>query len=82
MTASFLSGIVAFVRAVPILDKWFTQLTSLYFKKKAEEIRVGEVTIDQKRTAIINSIQKAETDEELIALSVVLDDFNRGRVSQ
>lgn len=80
--AATLSGIVAILKAVPVLDRWFAQLVSLYFKKKADEIRSGEVTIDQKRAAIINSIQKAETDEELIALSIVLDDFNRGRVSQ
>lgn len=79
MTA-ILSGIVAFMEAVPIIDKWFQVLVSTYYKvkvSKIENLRIGEI---EQRQAIINSIQKAETDAERIALSITLHKFNSGEL--
>jgi len=37
MPITILSGIVALLKAVPILDSWFKSLLDLYFQMKLEE---------------------------------------------
>lgn len=37
MPLTILSGIVALLKAVPILDSWFKELLNLYFQMKLEQ---------------------------------------------
>lgn len=64
------------------MDKWFNQLVAAYYKQKADSIKAREISIDDQRASIIDSIQKAENDGKILALSIVLDDFNRGKLSE
>lgn len=74
------TGIVAFLEAVPILDGWFRGLVGAYYKSKVNKIKNLKISKEQQRDAIINAIQKAENDEEITALSIVLHNHNSGEL--
>jgi len=75
-----INGIAAFIKAVPIIDKWFRNIAEAYYKLRVSQIENLKIGNQEKRAVIIRAIQKAENDQELTALSITLSDYNGGKL--
>lgn len=71
------NGIVAFIKAVPIIDKWFRNLAQAYYTLRVDQINDLKIGKQEQRDAQISAIQKAENDAEIIALSITLSSIGR-----
>ena len=73
---SIITLIIAVAEAVPIISKWVDTFYNMLTDKKISEIDGKIADQNQKRTALIKAISKAETDDERKALSVILHDID------
>jgi len=77
---AIVSGIFAVAKAVPTVMDFINQIVEKYIEEKVDAINADMVTEDDQRAALISAIQKATTNEELIAHSVTLDQLNNGKL--
>ena len=70
------SGLFAIAKAIPQVMSILDAILKEYIDYKLSQITKNIDSTQAQRTAILKSIKKAETDEERIALSKVLYDFN------
>ena len=75
-----IAGIVSLLEAVPILDKWFEKIATERMRRKLAVFRKSKNIKEQTITALYNAIDRAETNEELQALSILVTDFNTGKL--
>lgn len=76
----FLSALVVALRAVPKLIKLVDRFFDLWIDAKiANDMRT--ISAEQKKLAYIKKqIREAKTDEERLAFSIILSDYNSGKV--
>lgn len=72
------SGLFAIAKAVPYVYRLIDSLSNLLLEQRIKDLDIARVTLQDKRDAIIKAISKAETNEELLALSAALHDVNNG----
>lgn len=77
---SYLSTAVKIITAVPKIKDLFEQLVSLYYTSKISELEEVMITSEKKRANLIKLIQEAKTNEEILLYSVMLDDYNSGKL--
>jgi len=80
--AAIAKGIFTIAEAVPYVFKLINKLSDMLLDKRIAEIDAQRVTQQNKRDAILKAISKAETNEELIALSATLHDVNNGSLRE
>jgi len=73
---AIVSGIFAIAKAVPKVMELIDQIVVFYIKDKVSKINIERITKDDQRSALLKAIAKAETNEELISLSVTLHNLN------
>jgi len=73
---AIVSGIFAIAKAVPYVYRLIDSLSDLLLQQRIKDLDIARVTLQDKRDAIIKAISKAETNEELLALSAALHDIN------
>lgn len=75
---AIVSGLFAIAKAVPYVYRLIDSLSNLLLEQRIKDLDIARVTLQDKRDAIIKAISKAETNEELLALSAALHDVNNG----
>jgi len=78
---SIAAGIVAIAKAIPAFQKIIEQVLDLFTDWKIGQIEDSINNHQSKRKALINSIVRAESNEERKALSIMLADLNRSELS-
>jgi hypothetical protein len=68
------------IKAIPVLLSVFRSIIDLYIADQVSKIESVVVTERSKRDALIKAIQEAETNEQIVTYSVILDDYNSGRM--
>lgn len=68
--------VLAIAEAIPTIAKLIDRLMDAWIDKRIDDIKDQDHERDKQKLALINSIKKAQSDEERIALSSVLAKFN------
>jgi len=76
--AAIASGIFSVAKAVPYVFKVLDAVYAKYIEHKISKIKQQRITKDDQRSALLQAIEKAETNEEILALSVTLHTINNG----
>ncbi len=77
---AILSGAVAIAKAIPAIRDIVNQFYNLWVDAQIDNARELRNETQHQRNAILESLKNAKTDEERIALSKLLHDFNRGKL--
>ena len=79
---AFIKALVALAKVIPMLDKYYNDFVNAYVDLKVSRIESGMIDGKDKRALLLKSIQSAETNEEIITFSIILDDYNSGRMRE
>jgi len=71
------TGIVAFMKAVPIIDSWFKQLQEAYVKDQINGMENRRVTKNDQRTVLIQKLTESKDKNEKIVLFSAINDLDR-----
>ena len=77
MVANIAAGIVAIAKAIPAFQSILTKVVDLFTDFQIEQIEQVSIETYKKRNALINSIAKADSNEDRKALSIMLANLNR-----
>jgi len=77
---AIVSGVFAIAKAVPIIMRFFTEVNNRILEEKLKEIDIKRVTLNDQRNALLKALKKAETNEEIIALSITLHNINTSKL--
>lgn len=75
-----LNGIIAVSKILPYLTKTYDLFTDLWIGHKLKQLDSKLITHRHKRLALLNAIKGAKTNEERKALSILMHDFNIGKL--
>ena len=75
--SAIVSTVSAIAKAVPIVAEYIDKFYNLYIDKRISEIDQYNITKEDKRTALMTSISKAQNDETRKALSIILTDVSK-----
>ncbi len=81
MITQIAMGIVAIAKAIPAIERIIGQVLDLFTDWKIGQIEDAVNNHQSKRKALINSIVRAESNEERKALSIMLANLNRSKLS-
>ena len=74
--ATFFSSVVAIAKAVPMIYDLINQFIGFWIDNAVTKIEREKTKEQHQRDALLIAINKAETREEVIALSITLNDIN------
>ena len=77
--ATIISGIFAISKAIPQLKKWWDEAVEAIIQIKINQVKEEHKKKGAQLRAVHNSISRAETDEERLALSAVLYDLTNNK---
>jgi hemerythrin-like domain-containing protein len=66
---AILSGVFAFIKAVPLFYSWFQQIVDMYIQAQVDEIHDTNMTIKQEEIALYELLKKAKTPIERGAIA-------------
>ena len=72
-----MSSLIAFIESIPALVKLVTAFIDQWQEYQISKIDISYSEKDKKRKAIINSLKKADDDEERKVLTRMLFDLNK-----
>lgn len=75
--AAIVSGLFSVAKAVPVVAKYIDMFFDMYMDRQIQKARKEMHEQANKRATLMQSIQKATTDEERISLSIILSDISR-----
>lgn len=78
--AAILSGAVAIAKAIPALRDIVNKFYDLWVQSQIDNARDQRTETQHQRNAILEALKNAKTDEERIAISKLLHDFNHGKL--
>ena len=64
--------VLAITKAIPIIDKWVDRFFGAWTTYQVSKIEGPMLEISKQRKVLMNTISKAQTDEERIILSSLL----------
>jgi hypothetical protein len=73
--AEFLAAIYGLIKAVPIVDRWAQQFMEFYYNNEVKKINAAKIEKNEKVSALMAQIKKAESNGERAALLAVLTDI-------
>lgn len=72
-----LNSIIALAKILPFLSSFMDSLTELWADNQIKKFEGEKAKLVEKRTALMNAIRDAKTDEDRKALSIMLSDLIR-----
>ena len=75
--SAIVSTVYAIAKAVPVVAEYIDKFYNIYIDKRINEIDQYNITKEDKRAALMSSIEKAENDETRKALSITLADVSK-----
>lgn len=75
------NGVVALAKALPIVNGWIKKFVKAWNDKDVAESDSLRGTLKAEQQALYRAIQKADTDEDIKALSITLHRLNSGKLS-
>jgi len=79
MLLKIVTAIIAVADTVKIVREGIELLVTKWIDKKIEISRKQRNNYEKNRAILIKKMQEAESDEEITALSIAIDNLNHGR---
>lgn len=70
-------GLIALADIIPVARVLFDKLTDLWIDQRIKDIDKVKIGRKEKRTALMNALKEAKTNEERMAISIMLHDLNK-----
>lgn len=80
MVGSIIAGVVSIAEAIPALDRILEKIIELKISRSIDRINAQSITVKDKRMTLMKSIERAKTNEERKALSIILADMVNGKL--
>ena len=77
---NYLKLAVKIITAVPQIKDLFEGIVSLYYQQKVNVLEDALIPKEKKRAHLIKQIQEAKTNDEILVYSVILNDYNTGKL--
>lgn len=72
-----IQGLIALADVLPLVSVALDKLSNLWIDRKIKGINTAKISKQEKRRALMNALKEAKSNEDRMAISIMLHDLNK-----